>query len=387
MNNRRLPGAPTEIEGPRAWRNWRAMEAGKPCIGMVELKLFTDAWIIAETQHGPYRFLNTVPETRPGGQYDLTPSVALRVEYYIDHGHLDMSATRDDHYHGGTLHDEVAALISLILGTRFVAGAVDREFDRDDPLGSPRAQATALLPALPVRTTLPQIAWLTGERDLRNLSLLEELPRLNEAAALALIKSARMFQKSLWVADTSPEIAWLLLISAIETAAAFWAGDLVPPEERLRLSLPKLADILEENCSPEFIEKVADSLAPLIGATNKFVSFCLAFPAGPPKARPAFGQFDFDPTHYKRAMAKIYGYRSRALHGGTPFPYPMCDPPRQYHPDEPKEEKPSGLAASALGGTWVADDLPMYLHLFAHITRESLLAWWRHLARVTAEAV
>jgi hypothetical protein len=34
--------------GPRIWANWHAKRSGPPLRGIVELKLFTDAWIIAE---------------------------------------------------------------------------------------------------------------------------------------------------------------------------------------------------------------------------------------------------------------------------------------------------------------------------------------------------
>lgn len=368
-------------DGPRMWANWQAKRAGAPLRGMFELKLFTDAWIIAEASHGPYAFLNTVPHTVRGQRFDLTPSIALRVEQYLSPDLSDMSVTSDEHYHGGWLYDEVAALASLVLGARIVAGPVDREFGYDpDPLGKPCAHALALLPALPVRTEAPQIPWLFEQRDLRDLALFETVADLDSAAAVTLIKSARLFQQALWVCDTTPETAWLLLVSAVETAAAYWNAKTMTPVERLTRSYPKLVALLETKESEDLLEGVASELAPLIAATGKFLGFCTTFRPAPPEQRARFGRMDFEPAPFKLAITKVYHYRSRALHGGIPFPYPMCMPPdREDGIDGIAEERPGGLSAGARGATWMADDLPMYLHSFAYIARQTILAWWRTL--------
>lgn len=374
-------------DGPRLWANWQAKRSGAPLRGIVELKLFTDAWIIAEATHGPYIFLNTVPHTVRGERFGLTPSIALRVEHYLAPDLSDMSVTSDDHYHGGWLYDEVAALAALVLGARIVAGPVDREFGYNlDPLGQPRAQALALLPALPTRTEAPQIPWLFEDRDLRNLALFETIADLDSAAAVTLIKSARLFQQALWVCDTTPETAWLLLVSAVETAAAHWNASTMSPVERLTRSYPKLVALLEAKDSADLFEGVAAELSPLIAATGKFLGFCTTYRPEAPEHRARFGRMDFEPAPFKAAMTKIYQYRSRALHGGIPFPYPMCMPPdREDGMEGIAEERPGGLGAGARGATWVADDLPMYLHTFAYIARHAILAWWRTLIERTGE--
>lgn len=368
-------------DGPRTRANWQAKLAGAPLRGIFELKLFTDAWIIAEASYGPYAFLNTVPHTARGQRFDLKPAIALRVEQYLAPDLSDMSVTSDEHYHGGWLYDEVAALASLVLGARIVAGPVDREFGYDlDPLGQPRAHTLALLPALPTRTEAPQTPWLFEQRNLRDLALFETVADLDSAAAITLIKSARLFQQALWICDTTPETAWLLLVSSVETAAAHWNASVMTPVERLTRSYPKLVALLEAIESADLLENVAAELAPLIAATGKFLGFCTTFRPAPPEQRARFGRMDFEAAPFKVAMAKIYQYRSRALHGGIPFPYPMCMPPdREDGIDGIAEERPGGLSAGALGATWLADDLPMYLHSFAYVARQAILAWWRTL--------
>ena len=74
-------------------------------------------------------------------------------------------------------------------------------------------------------------------------------------------------------------------------------------------------------------------------------------------------------------LSQVYGYRSKALHSGTPFPDPMCSAPLK-DTDSCPEERPSYISASAAGAVWQAKDLPMYLHIFAYIIRGALLNWW-----------
>ncbi len=78
---------------------------------------------------------------------------------------------------------------------------------------------------------------------------------------------------------------------------------------------------------------------------------------------------------------KVYGHRSKALHGGTPFPQPMCQPPEKGHHDQSFAEFPHvGIAGAMLGSSWKAKDVPVHLHIFEYIVRHSLLNWWKDMA-------
>jgi hypothetical protein len=198
-------------------------------------------------------------------------------------------------------------------------------------------------------------------------------------AATALIKSARSYQQALWLADSTPEIAWLLLVSAIEIAAGYWDADRMDPVEKLERSKPDLVAILRDNPDTELLAKVAGELHPLIGSTGKFISFCTTYKPDPPAARPLVERFDFANRSYKDAMARIYDHRSKALHDGITFPAPMCEAPQYYTLGEPPCERPGGLSAASHGASWIEKDFPMHLHLFAHIVRGALLNWWLSL--------
>jgi len=81
----------------------------------------------------------------------------------------------------------------------------------------------------------------------------------------------------------------------------------------------------------------------------------------------------------KKLLTLVYNYRSRALHGGRPFPAPMCEPPMIFGDTNVPAERPLGITMSTRGGTWRAKDVPLCLHMFEHIVRGALLNWWESL--------
>lgn len=371
-----------EAGAPRAWRNWLAFKENEKPNSISEYPLYSDAWFTAEARdRGPFNILNALARTtHSGGMHEWKPALVLRVANHLPSEMPDMSVTSAKHYHGGWLADEVAALISLELGLRVVAGPEIREFGFDrDPLGQPRMHSSKLLPTLPPRAGPPQLPGIFVTRALTELTLFDTLPGLPAIAATALVKSARAYQQALWIADTTPETAWLLLVSAIEIAAGFWDASRMPAAEKLRRSKPGLVAILEDNPDTNLVNKVAEELHQLIGSTGKFIGFCTTFKPDPPSVRPAMERFDFSKGSYKDAITKIYDHRSKALHDGTPFPSPMCYPPRDYGAGDAPWEKPGGLGAASHGASWLEEEFPMHLHLFAHIVRGSLLNWWRSL--------
>lgn len=197
----------------------------------------------------------------------------------------------------------------------------------------------------------------------------------------ALTKSARLYQEALWIADADPATSWLLLVSAIETVAGCWDAAEVSSRARLEASLPKLVKVLTAGGAEALLDPVAASLEGLIGATGKFVRFVEQFARTEPRSRPyKFCRFDFSTPNVRAAAKIVYQYRSRALHGGTPFPAPMCLPPsRSYEGEAGVDEVPPGLASSVAGATWLREDAPMHLHVFEHLARSAILAWWERL--------
>lgn len=207
--------------GPATFLNWVAARERKPLLHTAEYPLYTDAQIIGEATYGPYTFLNTIG--MPAG--NVRAALVLRYDWHWIFPHPDWSRTDAERYHGGSPADEVAGLASLCLGARFKAGDSTRVFrPGDDPKGRPTALLSRPIPLLVLSNfygrVLPRVA--EGQRSLELLAPLAMLPDLDELAALTLIRCARIYQDALWIAESQPQLAWLLLVSALETAAVYW---------------------------------------------------------------------------------------------------------------------------------------------------------------------
>ena len=305
-------------------------------IPVLEFPLFTDALVIEEANFGPYAFLNT-----EDFRDDIVrTAIVLRYaacDYEAHREQRTCDKSRTELYHGGYAQDELAALASLILGIRLSAGSVSREFKlKGDPLGRPTELGSRDKPFFrtPRNYVIPSTA--SGQHNLQDLQRIEELKDVSQKKAVAIIRSARMYQQALWVAESEPSMTWLLMVSALETAANEW--------QRAK------------------------------GITKKFVSFVQAFRPDPPPQRPTERfQFPWDDENWTKALKTIYRYRSNALHEGIPFPAPMCSPPIRRSDLGVCGEFPTDLEK---GATWIRADLPVHLHVFEYVTRNVLLKWW-----------
>jgi hypothetical protein len=366
-----VTAAVSKTTTPRSFLNWRLFEQADPSPWISELYLYSDAHFIAEARDiGPYAFINTIAHGGVGSEDQLKPAVALRFLHCIPSSNPAMSESNFGHYHGGTEFDEIAAIISLELGCRIQAGPVVRDFAPDsDPLGTPRQLYLHKVPTLPPISTRPLVPQSLGQRDLRDLHAIKRLVGLPDQEAVALVKAARLYQQAIWVADTNPELSWILLVSAIEAVTGLRSAPTTDNIAELRRSYWNATTKI----SDELLSPLADALSGLFGSTRKFVNFLIEFSPEPPDQRPEFSQFDFSKCGLKKSMQTIYKYRSKALHEGVAFPAPMCSAPMQLPGGF--EEVPSGLAAYSKGATWMKSDLPCHLHIFEYLVRGALLKW------------
>jgi hypothetical protein len=318
--------------GPPSYENWKAASQDSSLLGGYEVPLFTDAHITGEI--------------------------------------LD--------YHGGSSHDEIAALASLILGVRFKSGGITRVFGlNEDPRGKPLHYQMDRNPILLEGEGKRIIPEAHRTILLNDLNQLLTYSTLTPEDAIILVRASRLYQDALWIAESEPALAWVMFVSAIETAANHWRKKEYTPVEKLHASKPELEKILDEHGGQELVKIVAEYIVEYMGATKKFIDFVLAFLPSPPKNRPKFGRHPWSKTKIKKTLEKIYGYRSDALHGSRAFPAPMCMSPMIS--DGYPIEVPTGFSTSTLGGVWVKEDSPLLLHTFEYIVRGALLKWWASL--------
>lgn len=296
-----------------------------------------DAWNAAEC---PYTF---VPVGREVPIIRRTPAVIARVAYHSGKG----LGLKPPPFHAGDLQDELAALLALSLGGR---AKTTRTYTRifspsDDSLGRPiHNEEPILVPEVPMFSgeMLPRSV---GARRLsEHLTLFGELPNISRSDAGILVAAARLYQEAVWIANVDPERAWLLLVSAVETAAGYAYARESSQLERMRASRPDLESILVEAGGSQLAQKVVELIADYMGATKKFRDFLLAYlPAPPANREKEMYRIPWDKKYLKNAFEKIYGYRSRTLHGGIAFPPPLCQAPGGV------EERPAYQSASSRG--------------------------------------
>lgn len=368
--------------GPFAWRNHRgsAADARERSEGV----LYSDADLSGSILDGlgPYSLMNALPP-RSG---ELQPCVVIRANCHLsapellvgeaEDGHRELAPTDETAYHGGDDLDELAALLSLCLGARFRSGGITRLWGigEEDSLGLP-VYFNHRPPYLPREGRQGAlIPGLAGPRDLADaLPYLKKYFDADATTAVAIVRAARSYQQAVWVADDDPTQAWIQLVSALEVAAESWRGAKASPTERLASAMPELVALLEPYGSAH-TDAVATLLAPLAKSQARFLGFAAEFGPGPVEPR-TYEWAQVDWAKVPDALRTIYSYRSRALHAGTPFPIPMCHPPRTNE-DSRMIERPDGLSTSASDAIWMADDTPMLLWVFEHITREALKSWW-----------
>jgi hypothetical protein len=375
-----VSAVPLDSGGSFAYENWRAANHAAPRKDALEYPLFGDSRMVGEISFGPYAVINPIADKHS----DVV--LVLRCDTHAAWSFADMSSTDTTRYHGGTESDEIAALLSLALGCRLKAGDPTRWFQvGGDPRGRPWSfQSSGRHDPVIAGTShhgvlIPQ---LVGERTLGDVEqLLGNFIHLPPASSVALVRSARLYQDGVWLSESDPALAWLLLVSAIEVAANHWRSSDDSDRERLRASKPELELLLTAQAGgEELADHVATMIAKSLGATSKFIGFCMAFLPAPPEPRPGPPNASL-PWHsaskMKEALSTVYRYRSEALHAGTPFPAPMCSV--AYRGNEYAERPPYG-AMGAYGGIWRNEDIPMFLHTFEYIARNVLLGWWGGLA-------
>lgn len=139
--------------------------------------------------------------------------LVLRVDRYIgndptDDYYLDSEWDQEDPdvYHGGNSWEELAALLSLLLGIRLRAGGILRVFQSADsaedgsydPRGYPNEmEPPPYLPRPTTRPMLPAMSSHAGWVDFSPVSLLDTYPRLSAKQARALVRSARSYQEAI----------------------------------------------------------------------------------------------------------------------------------------------------------------------------------------------
>ncbi|WP_336998438.1 hypothetical protein [Leclercia sp. M50] len=361
-----------------SFRNLKLLAEGSPKLSIVEFLIYSDSRFSDQvlTEQG-YSFLNMLAFSED----TIAPTLTVRVDWAVDINKTIFSGTEPhtSDFHGGWFTDEIGALISLKLGIRAHAGSISRDFNCHSPTyGQPRSETNPPPPILSNGKSLV-VPSCRKRIAISNLDKINTIHNLNEMDFNYLIKAARSFQDSLWICESSPNLSWLLLVSALETAAQQWDQSKITNIQRLKEAKPELMSTLESDAYRDLIPLIAEEFSSTLGAAKKFRDFCVHFLPDEPNDRPEHGKIDWKKKNLRNIFNKIYELRSLALHTGQPFPYPMCCTPDKHFGIA--EQAITSLATSTLGATWTPKEAPITLNIFVHMAHSILNKWWDNLYR------
>ncbi|RVU71956.1 hypothetical protein [Pantoea dispersa] len=364
-----------------SYKNCKQFESNNDLFGVFEFIIYSDSRFTDEVKGNlVYSFLNMIPFDTVG----VKPTLTVRAFSALDTAKMsfmDEKPNTDD-FHGGWLNDEIAALVSLKLGVRAHAGSNVREYyDYTSDYGSPRAEQNPPPPLMSKGNLVVPSA--RKNIEISQLRLINDIHKLSEKDFNSLIKSARNFQDSLWICESSPNLAWLLMVSALEVAAGSWDSSKGDKIEKFKAAKPKLFERLLEHKVDGLIEDIAKEFEGTFGATKKFCDFCVNFLPDAPLIRPESGRIVWTEENLLRIFKSVYNSRSTALHAGKPFPQPMCSPPDSHFGLAeqavcPPNSKFTPLKASQ-GASWSHKEAPINLNTFFHMTHSILNKWWESL--------
>lgn len=356
------------FEGPTCYVHWHRYtreRAGET--DAEEYFLYSDAHLTGslEDRFEPFSVMNRVP---PYNRYGYIQAVMVFRTLYLENhaisegriGNLFYHKSRLKYHFPGRIKDEIASLLSLALGVRLKAGSSYRWFPASNRYGTPilHDHDSPIFNFQPREN--PRLPWTMGPISINSAEpLLKSFFRMPPSLAYRVLLASRLYQEALWVAESQPELSWLLLVSAVEVAAGRQSQkqDCV---ELLKLEKPSWYDALRN--SPNELREIAEHWASLSGATKKFVQFLVTDVPPPPSRRPdPSAQVDWTDNVLCKMCKEIYKQRSRMLHSGIPFSKYLCVPPLQHHSWNAPSEITDGV---------------MTLHVFEYIVRHRLTSWW-----------
>lgn len=294
--------------------NMEAVETADAEKLTIEYEVETDASVVGGMDYGPYAVLIwEFGDKRPGEKRKLCLRTITKRCSSEDRSWEN--ATKDGYHHGGGIPHELVALASLFLRRRLTLRRMVRMDDQ--PIMSGPSQGWV------------DQALIRGERNLADLPpWFEMVRRLDPQWHLRFMLSARLYHKAIQMIEDEPDLAYLNLISAIETLCYNMdIGDvgLSEANEKLHKLVLRVEDDQLRGELSAAIEKE------LYHCTRRFVEFVQAYVEEEfwQNERPEWERARVDPGDFEKHLRRIYDQRSKTLHEGRPFPPGVYEPPMQ----------------------------------------------------------
>jgi hypothetical protein len=331
-------------------RNMEAFE-GKPqerrTGSIYEFEVLADVPAHGSAQTGPV-LIRPWDVTELGGAHGHSLVLSIRDELKDKSG----AATKEGFFHDSGPPGEICALASVVLRRRISLGPLLRLDD------------TPMRVRISNSKQSPQL--VDGKIDLAQLpQSLAKVRALPEDLHEPFLLSCRLYQESLDLLDERPEVAYLLLVSAVEVFVARLG--LRTREE----DLPKETLILLDLVADASVrKKLVDRFLELDrGIQRNFVRFMMShvtqeFWEASPKCSPAEGRVES--SELEDLLNRVYNQRSLMVHVGQPFPPNIENSPKSV------AEIDRSIEVTALGRRWAQSDFLPYVRFFERLVQHVL---------------
>jgi hypothetical protein len=249
-----------------------------------------------------------------GGKHPRSLHITLRLT-----STEELQREAEDYYYPGFLIAEIVTLLTLFTRAHFVLERQIR-FNADAPLLH-RFENPAKVSTSPVDGRRVRLADLSS--SFRSLEGMRRFERTTGASRLEpFMLASRFYALARAIHETSEDIAYILLVSAIETLT----HDFEVPALRLEEIDARLADLLRSSVvDASVLEEIERRvLAQQRRISRRFREFVPAYlperfwqdDTRPPQEYMRFR----DREHLRTYLDRIYAARSKAVHEGAPFP-------------------------------------------------------------------
>lgn len=267
-----------------------------------EYQIIADAHIVGELTYGPYYFtIWEFSNKLPGEERWL----CLQIREAERREDEWKSASETGFYHGGGIAAELVALASLLLRRRLKLSATVRMDDKPRMFSSPKSWSDKDL-----------ISGNSNLADLeQGLKLVEGLrPELHESFVLAV----RLYQEALDLVESTGDLAYLNLVSAIEVLAQDYSVE-PPSVKEFDAGLAALVErVQDRKLRDEILDRLVNRERSIARKFKKFILDHIEDNFWTAADRPERGRIE--PAELPEFLDRIYKQRSRTLHTGEPFP-------------------------------------------------------------------
>lgn len=321
-----------------------------------EYEILTDAFVVGKLSFGPYDLSIWEFGVKREGE---NRKLCLRIkEKILENNEWADTATKDGYYHGGGIAEEIVALSSLALHGRFILGPVVRYNDTPQMFSWRYGYIDESL--------------IKGEKEISAPSQFFELVKgLKVEYHLKFILAVRLYHQALLIIEDQPDIAYLNLVSSIETLSQDYLFQGEAPS-KIDENLANLIKTIENESLRNEIEVSLKEIHVILkrdGRIGKrFVSFIIEYTDNSfwtRDDRPENGKID--PSQFENILKRIYDQRSKYLHTGELFQKSI------YFSPVANAEMDGAIRMMSKGKSWEQKGFIPYPHFFEKLVNHVLL--------------